>query len=84
MISRQPFGRTNHDSSRLIFGGWALSEATQVEADRVLEILLENGVNHIDTARMYRKSTILTPRACTESQRNASDPGWMCIGTSSL
>jgi aryl-alcohol dehydrogenase-like predicted oxidoreductase len=56
MISRQPFGRTNHDSSRLIFGGWALSEATQVEADRVLEILLENGVNHIDTARMYRKS----------------------------
>jgi aryl-alcohol dehydrogenase-like predicted oxidoreductase len=53
MISRQPFGRTGHASTRVIFGGYALSKATQAEADRVLELLLEYSVNHIDTAPMY-------------------------------
>ena len=56
MISKQSFGRTGHKSTRIIFGGYALSNATQAEADRVLEILLEYGVNHIDTAPMYDKS----------------------------
>jgi aryl-alcohol dehydrogenase-like predicted oxidoreductase len=37
----------------MIFGGYALSEATQAEADRALELLLEHGVNHVDTAPMY-------------------------------
>jgi len=53
MISKLPFGRTGHASTRLIFGSWALSQATQKEADQVLELLLEYGVNHIDTAPMY-------------------------------
>ena len=53
MISRQSFGRTGHASTRVVFGSWALSEATQAEADRVLDLLLEYGVNHIDTAPMY-------------------------------
>jgi aryl-alcohol dehydrogenase-like predicted oxidoreductase len=53
MIPRQTFGRTGHRSSRVIFGGYALSQATQSEADRILEILLEYGINHIDTAPMY-------------------------------
>lgn len=52
-ILKQPFGHTGHLSTRLIFGSWALNNATQKEADQVLEILLEYGVNHIDTARMY-------------------------------
>ncbi|TFG05072.1 aldo/keto reductase, partial [Candidatus Thorarchaeota archaeon] len=47
------FGRTGHNSTRIIFGGYALSEATQKEADRVLELLLEYGINHIDVAPMY-------------------------------
>jgi aryl-alcohol dehydrogenase-like predicted oxidoreductase len=50
---KDPFGRTGHESTRLIFGAYALSEATQKEADRVLELLLEYRINHIDTARMY-------------------------------
>ena len=37
----------------MIFGSYALSKATQTEADRVLSLLLECGVNHIDTAPMY-------------------------------
>jgi aryl-alcohol dehydrogenase-like predicted oxidoreductase len=53
MILKQKFGRTEHVSTRIIFGAYALSQATQVEADRVLELLLKSGVNHIDTAPMY-------------------------------
>ena len=53
MIPRQPFGRTGHAITRIIFGGYALSEATQAQADRILDMLLEYGVNHIDTAPMY-------------------------------
>lgn len=53
MIPKLAFGRTGHQSTRIIFGAYALSEATQVEADRVLDLLLQYGINHIDTAAMY-------------------------------
>jgi aryl-alcohol dehydrogenase-like predicted oxidoreductase len=53
MIPKTIFGSTGHHSTCVIFGAWALSEATQKEADQVLELLLEYGVNHIDTAPMY-------------------------------
>ncbi|MFX0092638.1 MAG: aldo/keto reductase [Candidatus Hodarchaeota archaeon] len=53
MIPKQQFGRTGHISSRVIFGAYALNKATQSEADHVLDLLLSNGVNHIDTALMY-------------------------------
>ncbi len=53
MIPRNYFGRTGHASTRIIFGSWALSKATQAEADRILDLLLEYGINHIDTAPMY-------------------------------
>jgi aryl-alcohol dehydrogenase-like predicted oxidoreductase len=56
MIPKKMFGRTNHKSSRVIFGAYALSDATQEEADEVLELLLEYGINHIDTARIYGKA----------------------------
>lgn len=53
MIPQMPFGRSGHTSTRVIFGGAALSSATQAEADAVLDLLLEHGVNHIDTAASY-------------------------------
>lgn len=53
MIPERPFGRTGHSSTRIIFGAYALSQATQIEADSVLELLLKYGINHIDTAPMY-------------------------------
>ncbi|MBE0685946.1 MAG: aldo/keto reductase [Anaerolineaceae bacterium] len=56
MITKQLFGRSNHLSSRLIFGAYALSDSTQAEADRTLDILLAHGVNHIDVAPMYGKA----------------------------
>ncbi len=53
MIPKHNFGLTGHTSIRIFFGAYALSKATQTEADRILELLLESGVNHIDTAPMY-------------------------------
>jgi aryl-alcohol dehydrogenase-like predicted oxidoreductase len=53
MIAKQFFGRTGHESTRAIFGGAALSAVTQEEADRVLDVLLRYGVNHIDVAASY-------------------------------
>ena len=48
-----PFGRTGHESTRVLFGAAALSQVTQEVADRALEVLLEHGVNHIDVAASY-------------------------------
>ncbi|MHA3964597.1 MAG: aldo/keto reductase [Candidatus Thorarchaeota archaeon SMTZ1-45] len=53
MIPTQSFGRTKHASTRIIFGAYALSNATKAQANDVLEMLLKFGINHIDTARMY-------------------------------
>jgi aryl-alcohol dehydrogenase-like predicted oxidoreductase len=53
VIPTLPFGRTGHQSTRLIFGAAALFNATQAEADVVLEQLREAGVNHIDAAAGY-------------------------------
>lgn len=53
MIPKMPFGRSGHESTRLIFGGAALSAVTQAEADATLDLLLEHGINHIDTAASY-------------------------------
>jgi predicted aldo/keto reductase-like oxidoreductase len=53
MIAKQLFGRTEHKSTRAVFGGAALSKVTQDEADQTLEVLLRYGVNHIDVAASY-------------------------------
>jgi aryl-alcohol dehydrogenase-like predicted oxidoreductase len=52
-IATQAFGRTGHESTRVLFGGAALSRVTQDVADRTLEVLLEHGVNHLDLAASY-------------------------------
>ena len=53
MITQSPFGRTGHLSTRALFGAASLSRVTQAEADRTLDLLLQYGVNHIDTAFSY-------------------------------
>ncbi|RMF79542.1 MAG: aldo/keto reductase [Chloroflexi bacterium] len=58
MIAKKPFGRTGHESTRIIFGAAALGEVTQAEADRTLDLLLEYGINHIDTAASYGESEL--------------------------
>jgi aryl-alcohol dehydrogenase-like predicted oxidoreductase len=53
VIERAPFGRTGHLSSRVVFGAAALAHVDQERADRLLPLLLEHGINHIDTAADY-------------------------------
>ena len=52
------FGNTGRESTRTIFGAAALGSVTQAEADATLELLLEHGVNHIDTAASYGDSEL--------------------------
>jgi aryl-alcohol dehydrogenase-like predicted oxidoreductase len=58
MIPTAPFGRTGHDSSRVIFGAAALGSMSQARADELLDLLLRHGVNHIDTAASYGDSEL--------------------------
>ena len=58
MIAKAPFGKTGHESTRTIFGAASLGSVTQAEADRTLELILERGVNHIDTAASYGDSEL--------------------------
>lgn len=57
-IDQLRFGRTGHMSTRTVFGAAALSNVTQAEADQTLDLLLEYGVNHIDTAASYGESEL--------------------------
>lgn len=52
-IETRPFGRTGHQSSFALFGAAALKNVSQSVADQTLDVLLEYGVNHIDTAPRY-------------------------------
>jgi aryl-alcohol dehydrogenase-like predicted oxidoreductase len=47
------FGRTEHESTVAIFGAAAFWEISQAEADRVMELVIQAGVNHIDVAPSY-------------------------------
>ncbi len=56
MIPTKLFGRTGHESTRVLFGGAAFYSVTQAEADATLDVILEHGINHIDTAAVYGES----------------------------
>lgn len=57
-MDKIPFGNTGHLSTRVLFGAAALGGMKQEKADQVLEILLESGINHLDTAAMYGDSEL--------------------------
>ncbi len=56
MIPTLPFGRTGHTSTRTIFGAAAFWETPQNLVDATIEMILQNGINHVDTAASYGKS----------------------------
>ena len=58
MIATAPFGRTGHESTRVIFGAAALGSLRQERADAVLAQLLDAGINHLDTAASYGESEL--------------------------
>jgi aryl-alcohol dehydrogenase-like predicted oxidoreductase len=57
-MQKIPFGRTGHESSRILFGAAALGSMRQEKADALLDLLLAHGVNHIDTAAGYGDSEL--------------------------
>jgi aryl-alcohol dehydrogenase-like predicted oxidoreductase len=58
VLARASFGRTGHESSRVIFGAAALWNLSQDEADTLLPVLRRHGVNHLDTAASYGDSEV--------------------------
>jgi len=58
MLPLKAFGRTGHQSTRVIFGAAALGSMGQEHADAVIELIDSSGVNHIDTARGYGDSEL--------------------------
>lgn len=52
-IARLPFGKTGHESTRIIFGAAALGAMQQERADKTIEAVRAAGVNHFDCAASY-------------------------------
>jgi aryl-alcohol dehydrogenase-like predicted oxidoreductase len=57
-IATLPFGRLGHQSTRTLFGAAALGRVSQDDADRILEVLLQYRVNHIDVAASYGEAEL--------------------------
>src|SRR3984893_14186683 len=74
-IAKDAFGRSGHQSTRVIFGAAALARVTQAVADRALDDLLRYGVNHIDVAASYGDAEL---RVRPWLQR---EPGRFFLGT---
>jgi aryl-alcohol dehydrogenase-like predicted oxidoreductase len=70
MIENAPFGRSGHDSTRVIFGAAALGRMSQERADATMEIVLEFGVNHIDTAAAYGDAELRLAPFLAEHRRH--------------
>lgn len=56
MLPLASFGRTGHESTRVIFGAAALGGMSQDRADTTMASVVEWGINHIDTAASYGAS----------------------------
>jgi aryl-alcohol dehydrogenase-like predicted oxidoreductase len=51
-------GRLGHESSVIIYGGAALGRVSQDEADASVQLALDSGINHFDTAASYGDSEL--------------------------
>jgi aryl-alcohol dehydrogenase-like predicted oxidoreductase len=58
MLETLPFGTTGHDSTRIIFGAAALGAMSPARTETTMQLLLDHGVNHIDTAADYGESEV--------------------------
>lgn len=53
MITQKVFGRTGHQSSRIIFGAANLWKASVEDRANTIQSLLKYGINHVDVAASY-------------------------------
>ncbi len=51
-------GRLGHESSVIIYGGAALGRVSQDVADESIQLALDSGINHFDTAASYGESEL--------------------------
>jgi predicted aldo/keto reductase-like oxidoreductase len=59
-MEKRRLGRTGHNSSVVIFGGAALWEISQEDAEATLDLVRAHGVNHIDVAPLYGQAQLRT------------------------
>jgi len=52
-MEKRRLGRTDHLSSVVTFGSYSIGKLDQDAADRVIQLSLDHGVNHIDIAPGY-------------------------------
>ena len=57
-MEKRRYGRTNHLSTLAIFGAVALGKLDQPQADKVIQIVIDAGINHIDVAPTYGDAEI--------------------------
>lgn len=57
-MEQRRLGKTQHMSSVLTFGGAALGQVSQTEADTAIELAIEHGVNHFDVAPTYGEAEV--------------------------
>jgi aryl-alcohol dehydrogenase-like predicted oxidoreductase len=57
-MEKRRLGRTEHMSTVVTFGGAAFIEISQKNADKAMELALEQGINHIDVAPQYGEAEI--------------------------
>ena len=58
MIATRPFGRTGHQSTRLLFGAAGIGWIDPGRLDGVFEVLAGSDINHIDTAAGYGEAEV--------------------------
>ena len=57
-MEKRRLGKTGHMSSVLTFGGAALGQVSQDEADAAIELAIRHGVNHFDVAPTYGEAEL--------------------------
>jgi len=57
-MEKRRLGKTEHRSSILIFGGFALFKLSQKAADEALENAWANGINHVDVSPLYGEAEV--------------------------
>ncbi len=57
-MEKRRFGRTGHLSTVAIFGAAAFGQVSQEEADKVMDMVVGSGINHIDVAPSYGQAEL--------------------------
>jgi aryl-alcohol dehydrogenase-like predicted oxidoreductase len=91
-MQRRRLGRLGHESSVLIYGGAMLAEVDQDTADESMQLALDSGINHFDTAAGYGDAELRMgpwmPRIrnqiflATKTQLRTAEEAWAQINAS--